>query len=206
MHRILLTSALTFAACLLPSCRITDKGVDVSMVRDRVMPAEQDQVYVESGSDAGAPDAAPASVPYGYNINTAGSYTVQPGDTLSKIAARHQVSLAELYRANNLTGTSMIKVGQRLVIPQHSTAHQPTSAASSSPPAAAGHPTTAAAHASAPSVTSGRTYTIQAGDTLSSIARRLGVSMQAIMQANNLSGEQASRLRIGQRLRIPSHP
>lgn len=199
MHRILFTSALTFATCLLSSCRITDKGVDVSMVRDRVMPAEQDQVYVESGRDAGAPNGAPASAPYGYNINTAGSYTVQPGDTLSSIAARHQVSLADLYRANNLTGTSVIKVGQQLVIPQHVTAHQPTSTAAS-------HPTSAAAHTSTQAATSGRTYTVQAGDTLSSIARRLGVSMQAIMQANNLSSEQASRLRIGQTLCVPTHP
>lgn len=195
MHRILLTSALTLTISLLPSCRITDKGVDVSMVRDRVMPAEQDQVYVESGSSAGGPGEAPAAAPYGYNINATNSYTVQPGDTLSKIAASHQVSLADLYRANNLTGTSVIKIGQHLVIPQRTVTAQP-----GNPPRAAQATNPLAAH------TTSRTYTVQAGDTLSSIARRHGVSMQTLMQTNNLSGEQASHLRIGQTLLLPPHP
>lgn len=193
MHRLLLTTALTLTACLLPSCRITDKGVDVSMVRDRVTPPEQDQVYIESGSNAGGPSVAPAAATYGYDITATNSYTVQPGDTLSKIAAIHQLSLADLYRANNLTGTSVIKVGQQLVIPQHH-ATQP-----------AGTTTVTEPHAPAPRTgTTASSYTVQAGDTLSSIARRLGVSMQSLMQANHMTGDQASHLRIGQTLHIPT--
>ena len=130
---------------------------------------------------------------YGYDITATNSYTVQPGDTLSKIAAIHQLSLADLYRANNLTGTSVIKVGQQLVIPQHH-ATQP-----------AGTTTVTAPHAPAPRTgTTASSYTVQAGDTLSSIARRLGVSMQSLMQANHMTGDQASHLRIGQTLHIPT--
>jgi LysM repeat protein len=47
----------------------------------------------------------------------AATYTVQPGDTLSAIAARQQVSLAELARANGLANLNFIRVGQVLVIP-----------------------------------------------------------------------------------------
>ncbi len=54
-----------------------------------------------------------------------------------------------------------------------------------------------AAKASRPS-----TYTVRSGDTLSVIARRHGVSLTALAQANNLTNPNA--LRIGQVLTIPS--
>lgn len=57
-----------------------------------------------------APTAAPA--PAGGE----GSYVVKSGDTLSKIAKNHHVSLAALRKANSLT-TDRIKVNQKLVIP-----------------------------------------------------------------------------------------
>jgi LysM repeat protein len=56
------------------------------------------------------------------------SYAVKSGDTLSKIAKRHGVSLKALKAANNLT-TDHIKVGDKLVIP----AKGDTSSASTAP-------------------------------------------------------------------------
>ncbi len=46
-----------------------------------------------------------------------------------------------------------------------------------------------------------QTYTVVAGDTLSSIARRFGTTVAAIQQANNLT---TTRIYVGQRLRIPT--
>ena len=44
-----------------------------------------------------------------------GDYTVKPGDTLSKIAQRNHMTLAELLRRNaQITNRNLIKVGQRL--------------------------------------------------------------------------------------------
>jgi len=43
-------------------------------------------------------------------------YTVQRGDTLTKIANAHQTTPAELARINNLTNMDIIKVGQKLII------------------------------------------------------------------------------------------
>ena len=54
--------------------------------------------------------------------------------------------------------------------------------------------------ASSPSL-SGRTYKVQQNDVLGSIARRHGVSLRALMQANNITDPR--RLRIGQVLQIP---
>lgn len=45
-------------------------------------------------------------------------------------------------------------------------------------------------------------YTVKAGDTLSGIAQRFGVPMDAIAKANNLSDP--NRLQIGQELVIPA--
>lgn len=46
-----------------------------------------------------------------------GTYIVQSGDTLLKIAARHGVSVSQLARANGLSWNSWVYAGQRLVIP-----------------------------------------------------------------------------------------
>ena len=48
-----------------------------------------------------------------------------------------------------------------------------------------------------------RTYTVQPGDTLRSIAESFGVSVAALLDANDLSAEEADNLRIGQELVIP---
>ncbi len=55
-----------------------------------------------------SPAAAQASGPV---------YVVQPGDTLSRIAARFNVSISDLMAANNMTNPNLLAVGQQLVIP-----------------------------------------------------------------------------------------
>ncbi len=48
-------------------------------------------------------------------------YTVQPGDTLSEIAARHQLSVSELLAANpSIDSKNIIYTGQLLYVPQES--------------------------------------------------------------------------------------
>ena len=100
-------------------------------------------------------------------------YVVRRGDTLSGIAARFGVSLSALARANGLSPTSYVYVGQRLRIPAAST----------------------------PSPTATTVYVVRPGDTLSGIAARFGVSVAALAQANGIRNP--SRIFVGQRLRIP---
>lgn len=45
---------------------------------------------------------------------SAGSYTVQPGDTLSSIATRHRTTVETLADANGIADANQIEVGQRL--------------------------------------------------------------------------------------------
>lgn len=60
----------------------------------------------------GASSAAPAS-----SSAAGGMYVVQPGDTLSAIAARHGTTVGAIVQANGLQSANVIYVGQRLTIP-----------------------------------------------------------------------------------------
>jgi len=112
---------------------------------------------------------------YASNNRVPVRYKVNKGDTLGAIAARHQVSVSSIKRANNLKG-STIFVGQVLSVPD---AVIPRYVASSSP--------------------QGR-YRVNSGDTLGKIAQRHGVSVSSIKSANNIKG---STIMAGQTIRIP---
>ncbi len=112
------------------------------------------------------------------------TYTVQRGDALARIARKFNVSVNDIKAANNLS-SDVIRVGQELVIPTAGSVNSINAPLPSSPP---------------PS--SGSTYTVQPGDSPAAIARRFGVTTQALMAANNISDPR--KLRVGQELVLPS--
>ena len=95
-------------------------------------------------------------------------YTVQKGDTLYKIAFANGVSVADLKTWNSLS-TDIIFVSQSLKVAATTTSAQATA------------PTTSAPAASANS------YTVVKGDTLYSIAKKNGVSLAALIEANDIT-------------------
>ncbi len=103
-----------------------------------------------------------------------GAHVVQPGETLFRISVNYGVSMDALVAANGLVNPSRIYAGQRLIIPG-------SSAGSATPSLPLQH-------------------VVQRGDTLAEIARRYGVSMWALVQANNISNP--SILYVGQVLNI----
>jgi LysM repeat protein len=123
-----------------------------------------------------AAGATPAPTP---TAQEGGRYTIATGDTVSRIAAKFGVSVDAVLSANGLSWSSIIYPGQTIAIPA-----APVVAPLKIELIAATTPTAPAAPAPAP-VTSN--YTIQAGDTISSIAARFGVSTQAVLDANGLS-------------------
>ena len=120
---------------------------------------------------------------------------VKKGDSLWKVAKLENVSVGELARANKLSKTSTLKIGQKLTIPA-SKSETPTVATATVAPIS----TDSAAPAVAADV-SGANYTVKSGDSLWKIARQQSVTVAAIKQANNLSSDS---LKIGQKLRIPA--
>jgi LysM repeat protein len=91
-----------------------------------------------------------------------GSYVVQPGDTLSAIAARAGTTLAALAAANGLDPNGVLVSGTTLKL-----AGAPTFVSQTSPSA-------------------GSSYVVQPGDTLSAIAARAGTTVAALAAANGL--------------------
>lgn len=123
------------------------------------------------------------------------SYVVVSGDNLYRIAVRHEVSLADLLLENRLSETSIIQPGQVLTIPGCVPSAQPGATATGGITGAP-QPT--------PLPPNVIVHTVASGETLTTIARQYGVSLQSIIDANNLTNP--DRLAIGQQLIIPTQP
>ena len=79
------------------------------------------KIKVGGGSSTQAPSTPATAAPSAPAPASSGSYTIKSGDTLSGIAARNGVRLADVLSANRLTISSIIYPGQKLVIPGAST-------------------------------------------------------------------------------------
>ncbi len=99
------------------------------------------------------PSNSGGSVPSAPAPNT---YTVQPGDTLSGIAAKYGTSVDALVQLNGIKNPNLIYAGQVLKLPGGA-ASQTAS-----------------------------TYTVQPGDTLSGIAARFGTTVSKLVQLNGI--------------------
>ena len=112
-------------------------------------------------------------------VSVPASYVVEPGDTVSDIAGRFGLATASVLAINGLSWSSLIFPGQRLTLATGAPAVAPT-------------PDTR---------TNDGAYTITAGDTISSIAARFGVSTLSVLAANSLGW--SSIIYPGQSIVIP---
>ena len=113
-----------------------------------------------------------------------GTHRVRRGETLGSIAKRAGVSVNQLRIWNDLGPKAVLRVGQTIRLAP-SGARKPVSRATPSPKRVVP-----------------RTHIVKAGETLSSLARRYKVTVQALRTANNLPA--GKRVQAGQRLTIPS--
>jgi len=98
------------------------------------------------------------------------TYTVGEGDTLYSIALKFEVSPNEIVAANTLADPNAVFVGQELLIP----GYQPNA------PASGG--SGSAADPGAPAI-----HIVQAGEVLSVIAEKYGVSMDELVAVNRIA-------------------
>jgi LysM repeat protein len=139
-----------------------------------------------------AAEKAPASL----EAAATASYTVQNGDSLSKIAAKVGVTSREIAELNNIKDANKIRVGQKLVLPSYA---QSVPATASKP--AAAPVKKAAPKASAPAVAGDGEYIVRSGDSLSKIAVKNGTTVKALREVNNLKSDM---IRINQKLKLPA--
>ncbi len=118
-----------------------------------------------------APDTAPTT-PLNPKVTT--TYTVVSGDTLWKIAQKHNTTINDIIELNQLDLNKSLMIGQVLQLP-----------------------------VTKDLLESGNIiHVVQSGDMLWKIAHMYGVTVNAILLANNLSD--LDYLRIGQKLIIPA--
>jgi membrane-bound lytic murein transglycosylase D len=131
-----------------------------------------------------APAASRASSAPAPRTSSAGgrTHTVEPGESLWRIARRYGVSVGAIQEANGMRDET-IRPGQTLRLPGGAGSPVASSAAAAAPAAAAEH-------------------VVQSGETLWGIARRYSVSIDSLRAANGLASE--APLQPGQKLRIPT--
>ena len=116
-----------------------------------------------------------------------GTYVVKSGDYPAKIAKKFGVSTSVLLEANKMTleDAKKLKIGQKLVIPARGEKAGKKSAGSADGKVESG------------------VYIVRSGDVPARIARRLKVRLSDLLDANNMTLEDAKKLQIGQKLVVP---
>jgi len=112
-------------------------------------------------------------------VTPATTYKVQANDSLWKIGKKFGIGSEDLAKANNLKQGASLKVGQKLIIPG-----KPAKAGSGNSPAGT------------------RTYTVKAGDSLSSIAHKNSTTTADIRSLNPQIKNDS--VRAGQELTLPA--
>lgn len=107
------------------------------------------------------------------DITLTNTYVVQKGDSLYSISRMYGISVSDLRNANNLT-SDILTIGQVLIVPDDNMNNSDEMISN--------------------------IYVVQRGDSLFSIARKYGVSINDIRMINNLNSDVLS---IGQTLIIP---
>ena len=113
------------------------------------------------------------------------AYVVGKGDSLSAIAQKHGVAVAEIVALNGILKPNMIRAGQKLMIPEKGKVTASTPAKVSEP------------------IGTDNVYVVRQGDSLSVIAVAYDTTVGAIKKTNNLSSD---RIDVGQKLIIPRSP
>lgn len=103
-------------------------------------------------------------------------YTIRAGDTFFSIARRFGISVDALAAANPGVDPNRLQIGQQICVPAPAPAPGPCPG--------------------------GFLYTIRSGDTFFSLARRFGITLQALLSAN--PGVDPNRLQVGQQICIPA--
>ena len=119
------------------------------------------------------------------------TYTVKSGDTLTSIANRYALQLEDVAALNNLSRDSNVRIGQKLKL------------AGDVPKAESAKAYNGKSASNNKLVSSKNTekYTVKAGESLNSIASRLGMSGRELAELNDLKA--TTSLQRGQSISIP---
>lgn len=144
------------------------------------------------------------------------SYTVQKGDSYWKISQYFNTSLNSIISVNNATSSSALTVGQKIIVPSNTYTVQKgdtyyliaqkcgisLSSLLKANNAENNSSLYVGQKITIPNSAAYKTHTVQKGDTYWTISRKYGVSLSALLNANN--AHEGSILHIGDVVKIPS--
>lgn len=123
---------------------------------------------------------------------------VKNGDTLWSIAQKYNLSVDLILATNNIANSELISIGQEMKIPSHKNAVAETNIISQ--PVIDKKNNNINNNINQPEKAKPIVYTVKAGDNLWNISRKYGVSVEVIIEVNNLRDKDF--LSLGQKLEI----
>lgn len=127
-------------------------------------------------------------------------YTVRPGDSLAKLAVRHQTTIKALVAKNKLENPRLLRIGTTIQVP----GEMPKRSAAPEPKAKKKASDRSKAKKEAKDKAPARrtlSHTVRRNDNLISLARYYDTSWGSIMKANRLADPH--RITVGQKLQVP---
>lgn len=206
LHVLVIGGIFIFEGCSRAKTQATDltattTPTDETAANATALPAEPAattaQTLVPTSPTPAVSAPLPPTAASATSTPVAKTYVVKKGDTIAKIAKTQGTTQVELSKANHLTKTSILKIGQKLTIPAKAEVASTQVAAATTAPASA---TPADAMAPAAAV-AGTSYAVKSGDSLWKIAKAHNISVASLKQANNLSSD---ALKVNQKLTIPA--
>lgn len=153
-----------------------------NLKNDIIKPEQVIKVADDEQVKASHENKATPSLHNNTKSESSSTYTVKNGDTLSKIAHKHNMSIDKLMTLNNMDST-LIFPGNVLSVIESDVPNNHT-------------------NNDEKQNQSQVTYTVKAGDTLAKIAKRYGVSVTNLKQWNNLNSD---LIRTGQKLNVQAN-
>ncbi len=124
-------------------------------------------------------------------------YTIQSGDTLTGVANKHGMTVAQLAELNNMAVNTGLVQGRTLLVPESKATTSQTKTTASTTKSNATQPAVAKGNV----FKSTENYTVQSGDSLNALARKYGVSVADLAATNNMATN--TGLKRGQVIKVP---
>lgn len=164
----------------LQNARLRD---EIELLQRKLLAYEKAQGEVEAGVPESAPAPPNQAVPP-TPVEPAGGavHVVRAGESLSKIARQHGTTTEDLAKLNGIRNPALIREGQKLKLPTPA----PTGGSRTGEAASGG--------------TVSGTHRVKPGETLYSIARIYGLSVEALKEAN--PGINPKAMQVGDELKL----